>query len=91
MKHISLDHADDRIKEFIRSLPIDGEGVELELGGQVVCQVLPPLEESEKAALIERGRQLVARSRARNKGVPSKAIEREVREAVDRVRRRKAE
>ena len=44
MKHIRLDQEDDRIKSFIRSLPLDAEGSVLELGGVPILRVLPPSE-----------------------------------------------
>ena len=90
MTHISLDRESDLVKQFIRSLPIQTQGVDLELEGRVVCKVIPPFEEAEKVALIERGRELVRRARERNRGVPARVIEHEVRDAVDAVRRRKS-
>lgn len=90
MTHVSLDRESDSVKQFVRSLPIKPEGVDLKLEGQVICKVTPPLAEAEKLALIERGRELVRRARERNRGVPAQVIEREVREAVDEVRQRKS-
>lgn len=49
---------------------------------------IPRMSETEKAALIARGRELVRQAQARIKGVPARVIEREVREAVETVRRR---
>jgi len=91
MKRLVLDSATAAVKKFIRSLPIEGDGVQLELEGQVVCTVMPPsaLTDAEKTVLIERGRELVRRSRQRNEGVPAGTIEQEVHQAVDQVRRRK--
>jgi hypothetical protein len=89
MTHISLDGENDFVKQFVRSLPIKSEGVDLELDGRVICKVVPPHEEI-KNALIERGRELVRRARERNRGVPASVIEREVRDAVDEVRRQKS-
>ena len=43
---------------------------------------------SEREALIERGRQLLRKSRDRNREVPARVIEREVQAAVDEVRSR---
>lgn len=91
MKHVKLDGEDERVKQFIRNLAIDSEGVELELEGRAICQVLPPLETAEKAAILERGRELVRRARQRNQGVPSRVLDREVRDTVKEVRRRKSQ
>jgi hypothetical protein len=91
VKQIKLDRQDDRIKEFIRTLPIEPDGVELELNGKIICRVVGPhqLTAAERAAILERGRELIKRARHRNKGVPAKVLEREVQEAVDEVRGRK--
>jgi hypothetical protein len=93
MRRVPIDSTGSDVKEFLRSLPLQSGGVELELEGQVICNVLPPggqLSESEKSALLERGRELVRRSRQRNAGVPERVIEEEVARAVDEVRRRGA-
>ena len=88
MKRVNLDTATADVKAFVRGLPLDGDGVELELEGQVVCEVLPPQDVSpaQAAALIARAREIAARSRARNKGVPARVIERTVVDALDEVR-----
>jgi len=91
VKRVSLDKAQKAVKQFIRDLPIDSEGVEIELDGKVVCEVLPPhaVTPAERTALIARGRELVQRARVQNKGVPAAVLEREVGDAVDEARRRK--
>lgn len=91
MKRVSLDTATTAVKTFVRSLPIDTEGVELELDGRVLCEVLPPrsISPDERESLIVRARALADRARMRNKDVPARVIEREVRQAVNEVRRRK--
>lgn len=90
MNVVKLDSATADVKEFIRSLPIGSEGVTLEMDGETVCDVLPPnaLLGDEKEALFARGREMMRRAQERNKGVPAAVIEREVRDAVDEVRRR---
>lgn len=90
MHRVKLDTAAPAVKEFLRTLPSDPEGVELELEGTVLYKLIAPqqLTEPEKRAIIDRGRELVRQARERNKGVPAKVIEREVRQAVDEVRRR---
>ena len=93
MERVTIDSASPGVKEFIRSLPLQGGGVELELEGQVICNVIRPggeLSENEKAILFLRGRELVRRSRQRNLDVPQRVIEEEVGRAVDEVRRRGA-
>jgi hypothetical protein len=90
MKRIKLDNTVPDVKQFIRNLPVDPEGVELELDGRVLFKLIPPAQfsDAEKAALLKQGRELVRRARERNKGVPARLIEREVRKAVNTVRRK---
>ena len=90
MNRVSLDTADAAVKDFFQSLPIQTQSVELESEGRVICTVTPPdsLSQPEKAVLLERGRELVRRSRDRNVGIPEEVIEREVRHAVEEVRQR---
>jgi hypothetical protein len=88
MKRISLNTAPRAIRDFVSALPFGPDGVELELNGHVICKIIPPsqLSDAEKEAIVEKGWELVCRARERNKGVPAKVIEREVRQAVNRVR-----
>jgi hypothetical protein len=90
MTHISLDQESDLIKQFVRSLPLESEGVALELEGRVICKVVPPIAETDGLAFIERARELVRRARDRNRDVGSREIEREIQAAIDEVRQRKS-
>jgi hypothetical protein len=93
MQRMTIDNTESEVKAFIRSLPLQSGGVELQLEGRVVCSVLPPgqpLSESEKTALFQRGRELVRRSRQRNADVPEHVIEQEVALAIEEVRQRSA-
>lgn len=87
MIKVSLDHASAPVREFVQSLPIDRGSVQLELNGAVVCIVLPP-SPTERATLLERGREIVRLARERNRGMSEEEIEREVNDAVDLVRQR---
>ena len=92
MKRVTLDGAGADVKKFIQSLPFQSGGVELELEGRIICNVVPPgveLSEAEKAVLLHAAR-LVCRSRQRNVNVPEQVIEEEVARAVDEVRWRNA-
>lgn len=91
MKQIKLDRADDRVKAFFRSLPFEPDGVELQLNGKIVCKVVGPhqMTAADRDAIVKRGRELMRQARERNRGVPAKAIRREVQEAVEEVRGRK--
>jgi hypothetical protein len=91
LMHVSLDRENELVKQFIRSLPLASEAIDLELDGQVICKVVPPTDDSEQRTMIERGRELVRRARERNRDEPSKVIEREVCEAVRDVRSRKSQ
>jgi hypothetical protein len=91
MRRINVDRVQPAVKDFLRNLPVEQDGVELELGGRVICKVIPALQfsEAEKKALMKERWRLVRKAQERNKGVPARVIEREVREAVDEVRRRR--
>ena len=41
MKHVSLDREDQRIRDFVRSIPVDPDGTLVELDGQAIFRVLP--------------------------------------------------
>ena len=47
MKRVSVDTASPAVKKFIRSLAIDANGVEVTLGGNVVCRIIPPAQLSD--------------------------------------------
>jgi hypothetical protein len=51
MKRVSVDTASPEVKKFIRSLAIDAHGVEVTLGGNVVCKIVGPgqISDAEKA------------------------------------------
>jgi len=89
MKRINLDKKSLAVREFLASLSIGVDGVELEMNGRVIGKLFPPLafSEAEKKALIQQRWQLIHQAQKRNRGVPSRVIEREVREAVEAVRR----
>jgi hypothetical protein len=91
MLRVKLDSAPLAVKAFVRGLPLDREGVELELNGQVVCKVIGrhELSDSERDAILKDGLGLISRARQRNKGVPSKVIDREILAAVKQARGRK--
>ena len=59
MKQIHIDQEDERVKEFVRSLPLDPDGSVLNLGGKPVLRVLPLLDDHVdqqklKAAILNR-------------------------------------
>jgi hypothetical protein len=91
MQRVTIDGAGQGVREFIQSLPLKAGGVELELEGRVICSVVPPgkdFSETEKTALLQRGRELISRSRQRNSDVPERVIEEDVSRATGEVRRR---
>jgi hypothetical protein len=91
VQRVRLDSEPPAVKEFLRTLNVGNDGVELEIAGQVICKVIPALKfsEAEKAALLKERWEMIRKARQRNKSVPANVIEREVREAVDDVRKRK--
>ncbi len=46
MKHIQLDNQDEAVKRFILSVPVDAEGSVLELNGQAIACLVPPVAEN---------------------------------------------
>jgi hypothetical protein len=91
VKRINLDRAGRAVRNFVSKLPIEHDGVELELNGQVICKVVPVLQysDAEKKALIEERRKLIRQAQQRNRGVPARVIAQEIRQAVEQVRRKK--
>lgn len=91
MNRVSVDTAAPAVKRFLRNLPVTPNGVELELAGEVIGRFLPAkeLSDSEKTALLKRGRELVQRARQRNRGVAARVLEREVQKAVAEVRQQR--
>ena len=55
-RHISLDREDERVKRFVRSLPVDSAGSILELDGHPLLRVSPvshaPVDTAELTAAI---------------------------------------
>ena len=91
MNRVKLDDQAAAVKKFVRSLPLEPEGVELELNGRVMCRVVSPnlLSDKEKKALFGRVADQLKRSHDRNRRVPTRTIEREVSKAVKQVRSRR--
>lgn len=79
------------LHDFIKRQGRIREPIELVLGDNIVAKIVSPTEVSngKAAAVIARGRELVRQARERNKGVSANVIEREVRQAVSEVRRRR--
>lgn len=91
MRRVNVDTASPAVKKFIRSLAIDANGVEVTLGGNVVCKIIPPgqLSDAEKAAQLAEMRQLLGEAREHSKRVPATVIERRIRTAMKSVRERR--
>ena len=91
MTRISVDAAAPAVKKFIRSLAMDANGVEVTLGGNVVCRIIPPaqLSEAEKTAQLAEVRQLLGKARDNGKLLPPTVIERKIRDALKTVRGRR--
>jgi hypothetical protein len=84
-----VDAAAPAVKKFIRSLEIDANGVEVTLGGDVVCRIIPPgqLSDLEKAAQLGEVRQLLSTARKHSERVPATVIERNIRTALKTARK----
>jgi hypothetical protein len=91
MHRVNIDTALPAVKEFVRALTENPDGVDIELGGRVVGRFIGPhqLTDAEREAILNDGWKQVQAAQARNAGVPARVIEQEVRHAVEEVRRRK--
>lgn len=89
---VDLNRVDPKVREFLRSLSIGPQGLNLVLDGQIICKVVPPLRlsEEEKRSLIERRRELMRQARERTKNVPAREMKRKFDAAINEVRRKKA-
>jgi hypothetical protein len=88
MTRINVDTAAPAVKKFIRSLALDANGVEVTLGGHVVCKIVPPgqLSEADKAAQLAEVRRLLGEARDHSKRLPATVIEGKIRSALKTVR-----
>jgi hypothetical protein len=88
MQRVDLDNTSPAVQKFVRGLPADADGIELAFGDRVVWKLVSPrqLAESEKAALLAKGKKLLARARQRNQGIAPRTIEKEIRLATATVR-----
>jgi hypothetical protein len=89
MKRVDLNTAAPEVKKFLRSLTIDANGVEVTLGGNIVCKIIRPgqLSDGEKAARLGAVRQLLGEARANSKRTPAAVVERKIRNALKTVRK----
>jgi hypothetical protein len=90
MKRMQLKETPHAVQQFVRSLVGHPEVVEFEENGQVLLRILaaPQLSAKRKSALLQEGRELVRRARERNRNVPARTLEQEVKKAVNAVRRK---
>jgi len=88
MKRLLLKNTPRAVQQFVRSLVDHPEVVEFEENGRVLLRILaaPQLSTKNKSTLLQEGRELVRRARERNRDVPSRTLEKEVRQAVSTVR-----
>ncbi len=89
MKRVNVDTAPPEVKKFIRTLALDATGVEVTLGGDVVCKIIPPgqLSDAEKAAQLDDLRRLLGEARDNSKRMPASQVERCIRSALKTVRK----
>jgi len=90
MKRLRLENTPRAVQKFVRSLVGHPEVVEFEENGRVLLRILaaPQLSTKNKTALLQEGRELVRRARERNRDLPGHTLEKEVRQAVNSVRRK---
>jgi hypothetical protein len=84
MSRLNLDSAAPAVKNFLRSVSIVPNGIEIELDGKVVCKIVPPseLSEAEKDSRLADVRDLLKRSRMRSKRASRDKMDRDIREAM---------
>src|SRR2546427_867831 len=88
MKRLRLENTPRAVQQFVHSLMEHPEVVEFEENGRVLLRILaaPQLSPNDKSALLQQGREQVRRARERNRDVPARTLEKEVRQAVSTVR-----
>ena len=89
MKRLSVDKAPPEVKRFMRTLSIDRAGVEVTLGGNVLCKIIPPgqFSDSEKAAILKDLRQMLSQAHANSKRKPATEVEATIRSALKTIRK----
>lgn len=90
MTRVDLEAVPHDVREFVVESPVDANGIELALHGEVIWKLVRPgeLTDVEKQALLARGRDFVRDVRERVKDRPTAVMKRKVNEAVDEIRRR---
>ena len=88
MQRLNLDTEEPSVQRFVAELSLHPEGLELELHGRVVCQVVRPaqLSVAEREELMDKVAAQLTRAHQRNRMVPARVIKRAVRKAVAEVR-----
>jgi hypothetical protein len=88
MKRLSVDSATPAVKKFVRSIAKNANGVEVILGGNVICRVIPPgqLSDAERAVQLAGLRTLLGKARANSKRLPATVIEGRIRHAIAAIR-----
>lgn len=91
MHRLNLDEAATAIQDFVRSLPLEPDGVELELRGEVLCRVTRPtqLSDAQKQELLTKVRDRIRATHAANKDLRADEVAHAVGEAVQAVRGRR--
>jgi hypothetical protein len=90
MKRLHLEKTPRAVQQFVRSLVHHPDVVEFEENGRVLLRIFaaPQLTAESKTLLLQQGRDLVRRARERNRGVPTRTLETEIRKAVSAANRK---
>jgi hypothetical protein len=88
VNRLNVDAEAPAVKKFLRKLAVDAGGVDIELGGQVICKIMPPeqMSDAERNVQLSDVREMLQRARKRSKGVASQLVERDIRAALAAVR-----
>ena len=90
-KRVNADGAAEPVKEFLRQLNVEEDAYIVELGGKSLVGIVAPWQVEQLQRDKDELLALLQASWARNREVPEEVIEREVDEAVRRVRARRRE
>ena len=89
-KHLKIDNASAQVRDFLRQLDVEKGEYVLEVAGKPLVRVVPPWE-VEKLSQRREILALLEQSWARNRTVGEAEVKQSVKEAIEEVRREKAQ
>jgi hypothetical protein len=89
VKRVKVDDASPEVKDFLKRLDVEKGECVLEMAGKPLAGVVSPWEVEKRAKGREEILNLLRQSWERNRGVPEVAVEKEVADVIQEVRREK--